>query len=278
MSSGGGSPAHLTLADNDLFLYASNYCSGTISVIAVHEDGALELRQIVHHITDPTVPCEEPQGISHVHQVTFSSNRTILVNDLGRNLVFEYALENGLLQTPATALTSSTTPGAGPRHTLIHPSQRYAFVINELVSSVTSYTFDAVTGGLGKPLQTLSTLRVGEDATDMAAAELQVSSNGKYLYASNRDISSPNRGRSSLVVYRVDDMTGQLSVVQHVDTLGEHPRFFNFFLNETVVLVGNMNSDTVSIFVVDGHSGLLAAVNTTDLASIDSPAHILKLQ
>ncbi|CAE7454277.1 pgl, partial [Symbiodinium microadriaticum] len=273
-----GSPAHLAVDDTDSFLYVSNYCGGNIAVIAVSPEGSLQSPcQVVQHISDPIAPCEQSQGTSHVHEVTFSSNRSVLVNDLGHNQIFEYAVDaDGLLVTPPVAVTHSPRSGAGPRHSLIHPSGRYAFVINELSSSMTSYYYDSSCASLGSEIMTISTLRPDENATDMAAAELQISSNGKYLYGSNRDISSPNLGRNSIVVFAVDEVSGMLKTLQHVDTRGEHPRFFNFFLNETVLLVGNMNSNTIATFLVGNDTGTLTPVNADEMTSVDAPTHMVK--
>lgn len=278
MSSGGGSPAHLAVDDTDSFLYVSNYCSGSLAVIAVNVDGTLEQPcQIVHHKEPSTCDID---GSAHVHEVTFGSNGTILVNDLGLDQVYVYALtSNGLLATPAISITTSSTTGAGPRHSLIHPNQRFVFVINELVSTMSTYVYDPASGSLGKEVNVVSTLRPEESATDMAAAELQISSCGRFLYASNRDISSPNLNRSSIVVFEVNDASGELKALQHVDTLGEHPRHFNFFLNETILLVGNMNSNTIVTFMVDKNTGLLSpADGYASSIQSPSPTHLVRFR
>jgi 6-phosphogluconolactonase len=277
VSSGGGSPAHLAVDQTDSFLYVSNYCSGSLAVIAVNPDGSLEQPcQIIEHKIPSTCDID---GSAHVHEVTFGSDGTILVNDLGLDQVFQYAVSaSGLVVTPPVAITNSTTPGAGPRHTLIHPSGKFVFVINELTSTLSSYVYDSLSGALGEEVLVVSTLRAEESAEDMAGAEIQVSSNGRFLYVSNRDNSSPNLKRSSIAVFEVDDESGMLKLLQHADTLGEHPRHFNFFMNEAVLLVGNMKSNSIVTFMVDKETGLLTpASGSTSFVDTPSPTQIVKL-
>lgn len=108
----------------------------------------------------------------------------------------------------------------------------------------------------------------------MAAAEIQISKDGKYLYGSNRDLSSPNLGRSSIVVYQIDQSSGKLTLLQHISTYGEQPRHFNFFNNETLIVVGNLKTNSVYTFERNIYTGL---INEYPLSSVvvDSPTHIL---
>jgi 6-phosphogluconolactonase len=224
---------------------------------------------------DTPIPlsCSEP-GMSHIHEVTFSGESSVLVNDLGKDVVyrFEVAPDGSLSPTPSQT-TKVSAPGSGPRHTVIHPSAPLAFVINELSNTISSFSFDPLTGSLGREIATVSTLRDSEENTEMGAAEIQISADGRFLYGSNRDLSSPNLNRSSIVVMEIDSINGTLSVIQHADTLGEHPRHFNFFLGGSVLVVGNLKSNNLVSFPVDKATGLLG--NALSQATAGSPTHIL---
>jgi 6-phosphogluconolactonase len=198
-----------------------------------------------------------------VHESTLTANNTILVNDLGLNAVYHYQLlaqqEPTIINPSPLEVTYVSAPTAGPRHLVTHPYASFAFVMNELDSTMSSYAFDRSTGALlGSELVVVSTLRPDENCTDMNGGELQVSADGKFLYASNRDNSSPNENRSSVVVYAIDTDTGGIETIQHISTMGEHPRHFNLFLDGTVMLVANMNSDNIVTFTVDKVTGLLS--------------------
>lgn len=214
-------------------------------------------------------------GSSHVHEVTFTSSHSILVNDLGHNSIYSFEVQsNGLLSDLPTSTATLSVPSSGPRHLVLHPSKRFVYVLNELSNSVTGYFFDVSRNLLSKEFQTISSLRSSETVQDMAAAEIQMSGDGRFVYCSNRDLSSPNLNRSSIAVFEVDGESGWLSVVQHVNTLGQQPRHFNLFNEERVVVVGNLKTNSVITFERNAETGRLEEVPLSEVA-IDSPTHII---
>ena len=77
--------------------------------------------------------------------------------------------------------------------------------MNELNATVTAFSYDPVTGQIGKVLQTISTEPAGYDGPH-STAEIAVHPSGKFLYASNR-------GHNSFVGYRIDPSAGLLPVI-----------------------------------------------------------------
>jgi 6-phosphogluconolactonase len=148
-------------------------------------------------------------------------------------------------------------PGSGPRHIALHTSTDYAYVINELDSTVTAATYQ---DGALAAFQTQSTLRTGESASGMACAEIVVAASGQYVYGSNRDLTS--QGRDSIVVFAVDEMTGTLRPIQHVWTGGQHPRHFELSPSQDLLLVANKDGRNLVSFDVDATSGLLTMSST----------------
>lgn len=274
VSSGGADPCHAALSSDNSILYISNYCSGTLSVIRVDKNGTLnEPSQIIKFNDVEVSSCSEPEA-SHIHEVTFSGVDSILVNDLGKNALYRFQIESdGLLNPIPTHTSIMSTPASGPRHTVIHPFAPFAFVINELSNTISSFSFERTSGTLSSEISSVSTLRPNEENIEMGAAEIQISRDGRFLYGSNRDLSSPNQNRSSIVVMAIDIETGSLSPLQYVDTLGIHPRHFNFFLNGTVIVVGNLKSNSMVSFPVDTVSGLLGPAVAEIQA--DSPTHVI---
>ncbi|MBC8084032.1 MAG: lactonase family protein, partial [Hymenobacter sp.] len=143
-------------------------------------------------------------------------------------------------------------PGAGPRHLTFHPNGRYAYLINELNSTVTALAYDAAQGSF-RELQTLSTLPAGF-ADENSCADIHVSPDGKFLYASNR-------GHNSIAVFAIDGSSG-LTLVQHESTQGKTPRNFTLDPTGRLLLVGNQNSNSVVSYHID-RSGRLRPTGQT---------------
>jgi 6-phosphogluconolactonase len=246
-SSRGDFPCHLATDREGKFLFVANFGSGSVVVYALEADGRIgaTLQTIQHQ--GKGVAAARAEG-PHPHCVTVSeNNRFVLCCDLGLDkvIVYQFDPDSGRL-TPSSE--AALTPGAGPRHLAFHPTEKYAYVINELDSSMTVFAYAAKTGSLTE-LQTLSTLPEGYSDPN-AAAEVCVHPSGQYVYGSNR-------GHDSLVVYKVDDATGKLTLVEHTPTQGKAPRNFAISPTGTWLLAGNQNSNTVTSFQLDPGTGRL---------------------
>ena len=143
---------------------------------------------------------------------------------------------------------AATKPGAGPRHVAFHPNDRFAYVINELDSTVVGYSWQAQTGTLTE-LQRLSTLPEGFTGNS-SCAEIAVHPSGKFLYGSNR-------GHDSIAVFALDPITGRMTAAQHESTQGKTPRFFAIDPTGRWLLACNQGSDSIVLFRIDAQSGRL---------------------
>jgi 6-phosphogluconolactonase (cycloisomerase 2 family) len=158
----------------------------------------------------------------------------------------------------------ASRPGAGPRHVDFHPRKPYAYVLNELDSTITTYGFDAGRGEL-RPLQVITTLPpsfTGNSAT----SEIEVAPSGRFVYASNR-------GHDSLAIFSIDEFTGLLASVGWESTQGKTPRFFAIYPAGTFLYVANQNSDTIVTFRVDQTGGQLTP--TGQVVKTGSPSCIV---
>ncbi len=151
-------------------------------------------------------------------------------------------------------------PGAGPRHFTFHPNGRWAYVINELNSTLTAFDCESASGRL-KERQTVSTLPAGFSGEN-SCADVHVSPSGKFLYGSNR-------GHDSIVVLSINDGTGKLTFVEHVSTGGKTPRNFTIDPTGAFLLAANQKSDNVVSFRIDATSGRLKP--TGHVAEVPTP-------
>ena len=154
----------------------------------------------------------------------------------------------------------SLNAGAGPRHFGFSPNGTFAYVINEMQSTVTAFSYDADRGQLHS-LQTISTL-----PKDFAGAnddaEIQVHPSGKFLYASNR-------GHDSIAVFAIDQSKGTLTALEYVSTQGKEPRNFEIDPTGSRLFAANQKSDNIVIFRIDPKTGRLAP--TGDVLHVPSP-------
>lgn len=248
-SSGGSGPCHLSLDGTGKFLLVANYDTGSFEVLPIREGALGTPVDFVQHRGSSINP--QRQAGPHAHcVVTDKNNRRVFVTDLGLDkiLIYEFDSRTGKV-SPNQKPWLQIKPGAGPRHFAFHHNGRWAYVINELDSTMSALTYDRASGEL-RETQTISALRASFSGKSYCA-ELQVAPAGKFLYGSNR-------GDDSIVVYSIDQTTGKLALVDHTSTQGKVPRNFAIEPAGRWLLAANQNSDSVVSFAIDPTSGKLS--------------------
>jgi len=247
-------PAHITLDRTDKYALVSNYTLGSVAVFPVLKDGRLgEATSFVQHKGSSVNP--ERQKGPHAHAIALSpDNRFAVVADLGLDqlLVYDFDVAKGILGAKPQIVRAA--PGAGPRHLVFSPNGRFLYVINELLSTVVTYSYNAATGTLHE-LQTISTLPKGFSGQS-AAAEIEIDPSGKFLFASNR-------GNDSVAVFAIDSDAGTLTHVETDPTGGKTPRNFAIDPTGSWLLAANQDSDEVLVFRIDRKTGHLTPTGET---------------
>lgn len=237
----GSGPCHLCVDQGGRFVLAANYRSGTATILPIQVDGRLaEASHTVQHAGSSVNP--KRQEGPHAHSINLDpANRYAFVADLGldRVMIYQVDFNQGKLLPHATQPWVQVKAGAGPRHFAFHPKGQYAYVINELDSTVSAFTYDQTRGTLNE-IQTLSTLPDGFEGQSHCA-DIHLHPTGRFLYGSNR-------GHDSIAVFGVDSATGRLNFSGCEPTGGQTPR--NFALDPTgaFLLAANQNSDNVVVF------------------------------
>jgi 6-phosphogluconolactonase len=229
----------------------ANFMSGSVCVLPIRGDGSLgHATEVIQHRGSSVDPAR--QSGPHAHAVVLDeAGRYAFVPDLGldRVMVYRFDSERGTL-TPHDEPWVETAPGAGPRQLVLHPRGGYAYLINELDSTMTAFRYDGDRGTL-REMQTLSTLPEGF-AGASTCAEVQIAPSGKFLYGSNR-------GHDSIVIYAIDQADGTLTCVGHQSTLGRTPRHFAVGPEGVFLLAANQDTDNLVVFRPDPASGELVA-------------------
>lgn len=262
-SSGGTAPCYVSVDRSGRFVLVANYGGGSVTSLPVGRDGRLAAaRRIVRH--EGRGADAVRQTAPHAHCILPDpDNRYVLVVDLGTDAVIAYRFDDraGTLSvvTPGTAMR----PGAGPRHLTFHPNGRFAYVVNELDSTLSVFRYDGVAGAL-EEIEVVEA-SPGGTVPDNHPADVHVASTGRVLYASNR-------GDDTIAVFAIDGATGRLTPVQQIPSGGRSPR--NFALDPTgrFVVAANQRSDTIMSFRVDPESGRLTP--TGSAVEVPSPVCI----
>jgi len=249
LPSRGADPCYITVDRTGKYVLVANYTGGSVIVYPILEDGRLgEASAFVQHTGHGVDP--KRQEAAHAHSIDLSpDNRFAFVDDLGLDelLVYKFDATKGSL-APNDPPFAKVDPGAGPRHFVLRPDGKFAYVVSEMAHTVTVFSTDAATGRLQR-LQTLPTLP--KDFTGRNDdAEIQVHPSGRFLYASNR-------GDDSIAIYAIDGSKGMLTQVAIVPTGGKEPRSFEIDPTGTLLFAANQKSDNIVLFKIDQKTGKL---------------------
>ncbi len=249
VASRGADPCYITVDRTGKFVLVANYTGGSVAVFPVAADGKLgEASSFVQHSGHG--PNAERQEGPHAHSIDLSpDNRFAMVDDLGLDelLVYKFDSAKGTLTANDPPFTK-VDAGAGPRHFVMHPSGKFAYVVAEMGHTVTVFSNDAA-GGRLQVLQTISTLPADFKGRN-DDAEIVVHPSGKFLYASNR-------GDDSLVIYAIDGSKGTLTQVGRIATGGKEPRNFEIDPTGKFLFAENQKSDNIVVFRIDQKTGQL---------------------
>jgi 6-phosphogluconolactonase len=263
----GAAPCYVSTDASGRWAFVANYTSGSIASFPVGENGVLgEAVSVIQHEGSSVNP--DRQEGPHAHMIAPSPDgRFVLATDLGMDKVMIYQVDesSGALRANTKGPTfAEVPPGSGPRHFAFSPNGRFVYVINELISSVTVFSYDHETAAM-EALQTISTLP--DDFTDESyCAHVVVSPDGRFVYGSNRY-------HDSLVIFAVSASDGTLTPVAYESTRGKTPRNFALDPSSAWVLAANQESDTIVTFQRDLDSGELTA--TGAVTEVPSPVAVL---
>ena len=246
-SSCGSGPCFIDVHHSGKVVLVANYGGGSVASYPVNRDGSLgEVASVIQHIGSSVDQSRQKEP--HAHMIRHDLDYNFVFSpDLGTDKVMIYKIE------PETAVLSphgegSVPPGSGPRHIEFHPNRKFAYVINEMGNTITTFAYDSLAGTLTE-IETVPTLPEGYDDVSHTA-DIHITDNGKYLYGSTR-------GHDSIAMYSVNGGTGRLSLLGIVPTGGENPRNFGIDPTNRFVLVGNQSSDTVTYHRLDPDTGHL---------------------
>jgi 6-phosphogluconolactonase len=240
------------------YLLGASYGAHLVSVNAIGADGK---------VSDPIQVIPTARNAHAI--ITDRTNRYVFVPHLGTDQVFQF-----LLDARTGKLTANTPPlvqmkaMSGPRHIVMSPDNRFAYLLSELVATVTTLSLDPATGLLtevssASALPADTKLQPGaprgavgapgqaprDVSNDIWASDLHVTPDGRFLYAAERT-------SSSIGAFSVDVASGKLTYLSSTPT-EKQPRGFRIDREGRYMVVSGEKSDTISVYAIDGASGAL---------------------
>ena len=245
----GGAPCYINLSPDEDWVITANYMGGSISVLPLDASGRLSENVSTFAFTGEGEN-KIRQGQPHLHSVEFTPDgKFLLANDLGTDKIHVFPLTpEGKLDEMGT-FDVELEPGSGPRHLCFSKDGRFAYLINEISGKVTTLSYNERT------LQPIHYIEA-DTVNAQGSADIHLSPDGKFLYASNR------LKADGIAVFSVNQETGMLTKAGYQLT-GIHPRNFIITPDGRFLLVACRDSNLVQIFSRDEKTGLLVDTGKT---------------
>jgi 6-phosphogluconolactonase len=256
-----GGPLYVSIDKAQKNLFCANYMGGSLSVYPINADGSLgEASQVLQNSGSSINRLR--QEAPHVQSAVLSPDEKFLVStDLGTDKlhIYKYYPTAGDVLTPAPAPFVNGNPGYGPRNAVFSADGRFIYMLQEISGTITVYRFAK---GRASYVQLKSLVPDGFRG-NIQAADMHLSPDGRFLYASNRGTAN------EIIQFAVNKVTGKLTLVKRYNSGGRSPR--NFVIDPTgkYMLVSNQFSNNVSVFKIDKATGMLKL--SPAMINIDAP-------
>jgi 6-phosphogluconolactonase (cycloisomerase 2 family) len=249
---GGVNPAHLAIDKTGNFLVNSNYTDGSLTLFNLVSDGSISENKQVIQFKDSSV-IKSRQQSAHIHSSNFSpDNKFLFAHDLGADKIraFEF-VKTKEKRSLENQIEIKTKLGSGPRHFTFDINGKFGYLINELSGKIDRYIYN--NGNLNF-IDDYPTYQQSQDI--YRAADIHISPDGKFLYASNR---GPEE--DSIVIFSINQNDGKLQLVAHQYTYGKHPRNFAIDPSGNFLVVANQFSNNIVVFKRDIKTGRLTKLS-----------------
>ncbi|UXP33688.1 lactonase family protein [Reichenbachiella agarivorans] len=240
----GDYPCYLSLNPEESFVSIANYGTGNVITYPIDQAGVISTKGMIKQHED-TGPNPERQEGPHAHFSMFSNDgKNIYTVDLGIDQVIKYPVHGSEIGAGVIAL--SLESGDGPRHLAFHPTLPIVYVITELTNMIVTASIDSA--GIFQANHRISTLPKDFEG-ESYCADIHVSEDGRYLYASNR-------GHNSIAIFSIAE-DGSLDMIATEPAYGDWPRNFALTPDNNYLLVANQRSNNITVFQRDSATGML---------------------
>lgn len=220
-----------------------------VELFSVNEDGTIgQLLDAVKH--EGCGPDSAQQSHPHPHCAVMSpSGKLFTVCDKGNDSIYMYTIDYERQRLAALQSPRPCPPGSKPRYCAYHPTLPYLYQNNEGLPHVTAYRYEE-----DGRLEEIGRFNVANEETsvlpgDFGQQDLRMDAAGQYLYTVVRD-------PAMIAVYRVEQDTGALTLIQNFKVDAQWPRGCTLSPDGRFLLVAGMRSGNILTYAV-GEDGLL---------------------
>lgn len=242
----GADPCYII--NDDINVIVANYSGGNISVFGKNQDGSIApAKQVIQHFGKGINV--KRQESPHVHMVYFSPDKKyVLANDLGNDKVYSYSYNPNSVNAPLKIKDSvAVKSGSGPRHLTFSKDGKFVYLLQELDGSLTVFSYS---NGIIKKIDE-TTILAKDFKGSFSSADIHISPDGKFLYASNRGEAN------NITIFKVLK-NGKLQLAGQTSTLGKGPRNFAIDPSGNFLLIAHQYSNEVVVFKRNKATGALA--------------------
>lgn len=225
-------------------LLTADYSGGAVTVFGIKNDGKVDGFLTRIDLADGEI-------VSHAHTVyPIKNGSALIVTDLGRSRV--YFAEKSQTNKSGFAFTDTfqLPDGFGPRHVDITPDGKYCYILGELSGLIQALRLD------GKNISEVGSA-VCDTVGAHGSADIHISPDGKFLYASNR------LKDDGIRAFAIQD-DGSLKSLQYVLT-GRHPRNFTFSPDGNYILVACRDDNRIEVYRRSKSTGIITPQRVSEL-------------
>lgn len=240
-----GSPCYVST--NGKIALTANYGGGNVDALVINNNGELESATEVFQGSIGG-PDSTRQNLPHVHSVVFSPDgRRAYATDFSSDRIIyldvfaDAPFVGKSVDKEGNIRYVKVTADSGPRHLIFDNTSKYAYLISELSGNITVFQVN------DNDLEIIQEINC-DPVYERASADIHISPDGKFLYASNR------RKNDGIAIFDIDATTGKLQPVDYQLT-GAHPRHFNITPNGKFILVACRDNDSVEVYERDPQTG-----------------------
>ncbi|MFB6318867.1 lactonase family protein [Saccharicrinis sp. FJH54] len=243
---GGRNPVHVIVSADNKYVVNSNYTDPSVSFYSCNTDGSLQPAKAIYRYSGSSI-VKGRQDESHIHSSIFTpDNKYIFSPDLGTDQIRVLKLKDGTLIKDPDHPDIKVSPGNGPRHFTFHPNGKFGYCVDELSGSVTVYAYE---DGTLKKIESCKSYE--SNSGNYASADIHISQDGRFLYASNRT------DENTISVFSINKKTGKLNRIQVYPVFGNHPRSFVLSPDGNYLITANQFSNNIVVLKRDPESGML---------------------